>query len=159
MQHLTRESTPQDEYKRDRTRETRLLCAHRSARHRVTPVWRRGPRPRLEPGLRPYLASGPAPTPPARSVGPARSRPSCLRRQRPPSLVTTEEDQPLDQAPATRRCTRCSNVSETKSGEGRCYCSEGCGIDVRDMLTGQGVKRSEWWAASAGFANRCERAG
>ena len=91
-------------------------------------------------------ASGPAPTPPGRSVGPARSRPNCSRRQRPPCRVTKEEDQHLDQPPATRRCTGCSNAGETISGEGCCYGSKGCRIDVRDMLSGQGVKRSELWA-------------
>jgi hypothetical protein len=101
----------------------------------------------------------PGPAAPSQSNEPSRRRPSCSRPHRPPSLVTREEDQPLDQAPATRRCTGCSNVSETNSGEGRCYGSEGCGIDVRDMLGGQRVKRSELWAAGAGFANRCEWAG
>eukprot|EP00966_Prymnesium_polylepis_P169236 3913248-Prymnesium_polylepis.1 len=51
-----------------------------------------------------------------------------------------EEDQRLDQPPAMRRCRRCSNEGGTKSCEGRCCGSEGCSIDVRDMLRGQGVK-------------------
>eukprot|EP00966_Prymnesium_polylepis_P033169 771456-Prymnesium_polylepis.1 len=48
-----------------------------------------------------------------------------------------EEDQHLDQPPATRRCTRCLNEGEIKSGEGWCCGSEGCGIEVLDVLRGR----------------------
>ena len=157
MQHLTRESTPQDECKHDRTRETRILCAHRAPRHCVAPAWRQLPRPRSMAVLRPRTASEPGPAAPGLSAEPSRGRPSCSRPQRPPSLVMREEDQHLDQPPAMRRCRRCSNEGGTKSCEGRCCGSEGCRIDVRDMLRGQGVKKSEWWAGGAGCANRCER--
>ena len=111
--------------------------------------------------MRPRTAPGPGRTASGRPVGPARSRPSCSRFHWPPSLVTREEDQPLDQPPATRRCKGYSNQGHKKSAEpeARGCGTEGCKIGVRDMPRDQRVQKSELWAAGAGFANRCERAG
>eukprot|EP00966_Prymnesium_polylepis_P204297 4732814-Prymnesium_polylepis.1 len=87
--------------------------------------------------------------------------PSCSRLQRPLFLVTREEDQHFDQAPATRRCTGCSNQGEKKPGRGvRLHSTEeDRGLQDRCSRHAGGsasVKR-ELWAAGSGFANRCER--
>ena len=159
MQRSARKSTPHYTCKHDRTRARHLQCAHRAPRHRVALAWRRWPRLPSEAVVRPRTASKLRPAAPGRSTEPYRRRPSCLRRQRPPLLVTREEDQYLDQPPATRRCTGCSNEETEKSSRGSCCGTKGCSIDVRNMLSDQRVHKSELWVAGAGFANRCVRGG
>ena len=126
---------------------------------RVAPAWRQWPQTLPEAAVRPCTASTPGPTATSRSEWPARGRPSSTRHHRLPSFVTKEEEAPLSASCDAPLHTGCSNAGETKSCEGWCCGSEGCGIEVRDMLRGQGVQKSELWAAGVGFANRCEQAG